>query len=221
MLSLHVWKSCFVLRSPNERLLLSSPDHTNSMARDRAPRSWWDREIDSSGKALRADVRLTASDIWERVCNQTESVLGESTSAAELMEQTVAQASAYLDRIGVALHSKNLTGLLLCTFWRVLNRHAQKLKRLQLVGSSAELSHLATEQDWSAQVDARIDYERIVRLLSDKCRMVLALRDAGYDWQEIAELLGTTATAIRKSFFREIQQLQKRLQNPVGTQPTA
>ncbi len=188
------------------------------MARDRAPRSWWDREVDSSGKTLRSDVRITASDIWERVCKQAEFVLGESTSAAELMEETIAQASAYLDRKGVALHSKNLTGLLLCTFWRVLNRHARKLKRVQLVGTSAELSHLATEQDWSAQIDAKIDYERIVRLLSDKCRMVLALRDAGYDWQEIAELLGTTATAIKKSFFREIEQLKKRLQTPVSAE---
>lgn len=178
------------------------------MARDHAPRFWWDRDIDSSGKPLRSDVRTTASEVWERACNQTQSVLGETTSAGELMELTVSQVSAYLDKIGLPLHSKNLAGLLLVTFWRVLNRQAQKLKRLELVGGSSELSNIAADGDWSKDVDARIDYERIVRRLSDKCRIVLALRDAGYDWREIAEILGTTATAIKKSFFRELQQLQ-------------
>lgn len=172
---------------------------------------WWDREIDASGKPLRSDVRTTVGEVWERVCRQTQSVLGETASVGELMEITVSQVSAYLDRAGVPLCSRNLTGLVLVTFWRVLHRQAQKLKRLELVGSSTEMSSLATAGDWAREVESRIDYQRIIRCLSDRARTVLALRDAGYEWKEVASLMETTETAIKKSFNREIRQLRVKL----------
>jgi hypothetical protein len=178
---------------------------------------WWDRDNDASGKPLRSDVRTAVVEVWERVCKQTQSVLGETASVGELMEVTVSQVSAYLDKTGVPLCSRNLTGLLMVTFWRVLNRQAQRLRRLELVGGPSEMSSLAAAGDWAREVETRIDYERIVRSLSDKCRTVLALRDAGYDWKEIAGVMETTETAIKKSFFREIRQLQIKLRTPTRT----
>lgn len=62
------------------------------------------------------------------------------SEAAELMEKSVAQVSKYLDRAGADPFSQNTRGILMCAFCRSLRRYAMKLKRLQLVGGSAELS---------------------------------------------------------------------------------
>jgi DNA-directed RNA polymerase specialized sigma24 family protein len=173
--------------------------------------------VDSKGRQIRSDVRKTAHEIWERACNQTQSVLGETTPAAELMEQAIAQASAYLDQKEAPLDShshSHLTGLMLRCFWTVLQRHAKKLRRLEFVGSNSELSDLAADRAWSSQIAVRVDFERIVRLLSERCRTILVLRDAGYDWEEIADALDTSATAVKKRFFREIRELQLRFRAP-------
>ena len=183
------------------------------MAGSPITRYWWDRDVDTEGRHLRSDVRTTAHEIWERACNQTQSVLGETTLAAELMEMAIGQASRYLNRKGFALNSlspSHLTGLTLRCFWAVLQRQARKLRRLELVGGHLELSGLATDSTWSRRIEARIDHERVVRLLSEKCRTILALRDAGYDWKEIAGVFATTSSAIKKIFFREIREVERR-----------
>ena len=101
---------------------------------------WWDRERDCSGRQIRADVRAAAHEVWPNACRQTQSLLGDMSEAAELMEKSVAQVSKYLDRAGADPFSQNTRGILMCAFCRSLRRYAMKLKRLQLVGGSAELS---------------------------------------------------------------------------------
>ena len=173
--------------------------------------------MDAKGRQLRSDLRPAAHEIWDWACNTTQSRLGDNTAAAELMDLAIAQASAYLDKNGIPLNSHSsahLTSLLRRCFKRVLHRHAQKLTRVELVGSSLELSDLAADRTWSRQIDARVDFERMILLLSEKCRTILTLRDAGYEWQEIANLLGTTVSAVKKRFFREIRELHLRFRIP-------
>jgi DNA-directed RNA polymerase specialized sigma24 family protein len=187
-------------------------------------RQWWDRDVDGKGRQIRSDVRTAAHEIWDWACNTTQSRLGDNTAAAELMELAIAQASAYLDKNGIPLNSHSsthLASLMRRCFGRVLHRHAQRLKRLELVGSNLELSNLAADRTWSSQIDARVDFERMILLLTEKCRTILTLRDAGYEWQEIANLLGTTVSAVKKQFFREIRELQLRFRTPGKPSKTA
>jgi DNA-directed RNA polymerase specialized sigma24 family protein len=187
-------------------------------------RQWWDRDVDAKGRQIRSDLRTAAHEIWDWACNTTQSRLGDNTAAAELMELAIAQASAYLDKNGIPLNSHSsthLASLMRRCFGRVLHRQAQKLKRLELIGSNLELSDLAADRTWSRQIDARVDSERIIRLLSEKCRTILTLRDAGYEWQEIATVLKTTVSAVKKSFFREIRELQRRFCIPAKPSKTA
>jgi DNA-directed RNA polymerase specialized sigma24 family protein len=57
-----------------------------------------------------------------------------------------------------------------------------------------------------------LDLESIVRKLSERNRTVLALRAAGYNWEEIAQALGTSVAAVRNSFWREIRDLRRKFQ---------
>jgi DNA-directed RNA polymerase specialized sigma24 family protein len=196
----------------------------SSMTSSDSTRQWWDRDVDAKGRQIRSDLRTAAHEIWDWACSTTQSRLGDNAAAAELMDLAIAQASAYLDKNGIPLNSHSsthLTSLMRRCFGRVLHRQAQKLKRLELVGSNLELSDLAADRTWSRQIDARVDFQRVILLLSEKCRTILTLRDAGYDWKEIANLLGTTVSAVKKLFFREIRELQFKFRRPGKPSKTA
>jgi hypothetical protein len=172
---------------------------------------WWDRDTDHEGRRIRSDVRSAAREIWQRVRSQVESVLGESGAAGELMELSVAQASNYLDRKGVPVDSQSHVGLLLIVFWRLLERRRAALSRLEPIGGIGELSDRVSD-DWSTQIDSRLDAEKIVRLLSEQSRTILALRSAGYEWADIAKLMNSPLATVKRSFWREIRQIREKLQ---------
>jgi hypothetical protein len=76
-----------------------------------------------------------------------------------------------------------------------------KLKRLQLVGGSAELAERPTAHNWSALVELWLDLEKLGRDLSQKTRVMLGLRTRSFDWKEIAGVLHMTDTAARTAFL--------------------
>ena len=169
--------------------------------------AWWDRELDHAGRPIRPDVRLAGHDLWEQAFQRTHALLGDHGPAAELMENTVAQVSRYLDRIGAPLSTKK-HGLLLVAFCRALRRYAAKSSRLELVGGTGELSQHAADNAWVHQVDSRLDFEKIVRRLSERNAAVLTLRAAEFEWKEIADLFGVSVAAVRNSFWREIERIR-------------
>ena len=172
--------------------------------------SWWDQEVDRAGRPIRGDVRSAAHDVSVEACRRTQALLADPAQAADLMEDSVAQVSRYLDRIGAPLSSPK-NGLLLLAFSRALRRHAAKSSRLEPVGGTVELSGRTVDHDWSRQVNARLDLEDIVRRLSERNSTVLALRVAGYNWEEVAQLLGTSVATARNSFWREVRDVRRKL----------
>jgi len=173
--------------------------------------SWWDQEVDHAGRPIRDDVRSAAHEVWKEACRRTQSLLADPAQAADVMEDSVAQVSRYLDRIGAPLSSTK-NGLLLLAFSRSLGRLAAKSRRLEPAGGAVELSSRAVDHGWSRQVDARLDLENIVRKLSERSSTVLALRAAGYNWEEIARLLGTSVAKARNAFWREVREVRRKLQ---------
>lgn len=169
---------------------------------------WWDKNQDRAGRVIRPDVRAAAHAIWGRACRRAESRICDSSLAADLMESTVAQVSRYLDRGSVPLYSRKIDGLLMLAFRRTVDRHAARLRRLETVGASVDLSIRAVDRTWSRQVDARVELAQIVRLLSGRSRTVLSLRYAGYTWKESAHLLGTSVAALRSAFWRDVTRVK-------------
>jgi len=178
--------------------------------------SWWDQEVDRKGRQIRSDVRAAAHEVCEEACRRTQSLLADPAQAANVMEDSVAQVSRYLDRIG-APPSSPKNGLLLLAFSRALRRLAAKSRRLEPVGASVELSSRAVDHGWNRQIDARLDLENIVRKLSKSNSTVLTFRAAGYNWEEVAQLLGTSVGTVRNSFWREVREVRQKLRG--GAEP--
>jgi len=166
--------------------------------------------VDAAGRPIRLDVRTAAHQIWDAARRQAQHLLGDASEAPEVMEKVVVQVSRYLDRTGAGLFTQNTTGVLMCAFCRSLRRYAMKLKRLQLVGGSAELAPRRTAQNWSALVELWLDLEKLGRDLSQKTRVMLRLRSTGFDWKEVAGVLHMTDTAARTAFWREVRRARSK-----------
>jgi DNA-directed RNA polymerase specialized sigma24 family protein len=182
-----------------------------SMGRPERILSWWDQEVDRTGRPIRDDVRSAAHEVWKEACRRTQSLLADPAEAADVMEDSVAQLSRYLDRIS-APSSSSKNGLLLLAFSRALRRLAAKSRRLEPAGGVVELSSRAVDYGWSRQLDARLDLENIVRKLSERNKVVLALRAASYTWEEVAQALGTSVATVRNGFWRQIREVRRKLQ---------
>lgn len=173
---------------------------------------FWNQGIDRDGRVIRADVRESAQEVWTKACCLAGSVLGDSDEAAEIMESCVARVSRYLDRRGRALFTQHTDGLLLVAFRNQLRSHAAKLRRTKPVGHATELAEY--DGAWHEKVDRQLELIDLVRRLSKKNLMILRLRSAGYEWKEVAALLGTTAANAKNGFWRELQQLQSKINAP-------
>ena len=171
---------------------------------------WWDRDFDNGGRPIRSDVRSAGRELWKQACQRTAAIVADPEPAAELMENAVAQASRYLDRIGAPLSSRK-HGLVMVAFCRCLRRYAAKSARLELLGGSNDLSGHTADDTWLAQTNSRIDLEKIVRRLSERNAHVLILRAAGCEWKEIAQVFGSSVTAVRNCFWREIAAIRTSL----------
>lgn len=165
---------------------------------------WWDREFDKSGQPIRADVRASAIEIWDKVCSKTRSALGDATDAADLMERCVSRVSRSLDRRQAPLYSQKTSAMLMVAFSRELSRHAGRLRRTQPSGDASAMEEYLSSSNWANEIDLRLDWERVVVRLSERSRMILALKAAGYDWKEISSSLGISVSAAKNSFWREI-----------------
>jgi len=131
------------------------------------------------------------------------------------MENTVAQVSRYLDRIG-APHSSRKHALLMVAFCRALRRYRAKSTRLRLVGGPDELSNHAVDNTWIRQANARLELQNIVRQLSERNGAVLMLRASAYEWKEIAQLFGVSVAAVRNSFWREVGKIRWGIRNDLA-----
>jgi DNA-binding NarL/FixJ family response regulator len=173
---------------------------------------WWDREIDEdSGRPFRADVREAAHRVWKLVCLRAQEILGDPCDAAEVLESSVKSISRYLDKNNVPLNSANPDGLLALACYRALRRLARRRRRIEFIGTSSELAEILRAPDWRDETDRRLFLEELSRRLEMRSRGILRLRIAGYDWKEIARMLGMSTSAVRQGFWRDVRKAHLRL----------
>jgi DNA-directed RNA polymerase specialized sigma24 family protein len=173
---------------------------------------WWDREFDEkTGRPFRPDVREAAHRVWKWVSLRTREILGDPSDAAEVLESSVKSVSRYLDKNNVPLHTADPGGLLAVACYRLLRRLARWRRRIEFVGGSSELADILRIPDWRDKIDRRLFLEELARELDVDNRGILRLRTAGYDWKEIARMLGMSVPAVRQGFWRKVRKAHLRL----------
>jgi hypothetical protein len=175
--------------------------------------AWWDQELDPTGKPIRLDVRSAAREVWNDACTQARALLGEPCEAAGLMERSVVQISRYLNRRGLPMFSQDTSSLVMCAFCRGLRRHLAKLRRIELATDVNALSETRPPQSCTSKEDCHLDAEKATRQFSERGRKMYQLRDAGFEWKEIAAILNTTDAAARAEFSRELKRARIKMKN--------
>jgi len=175
---------------------------------------WWDREVDLKGRRIRPDVRTVAAIVWPFVCRQAQTVGCDSSLAADLMESAVAQISRYLDHRGVMVFSREIHGLLIRSFQRALYRQAAKLRRFETHGTTEGLSKQVVDHSCTGQIELHVEFEEVVRRLTERSRSILALRYTGYTWKEAAFALGASVASLRSAFWRDVARVKKQISIP-------
>jgi hypothetical protein len=156
-------------------------------------------------KSIRWHVRAIASEISDHAGRRAEAVLGDSAHVRPLMESAVAVVSRYLTSKGGFLWPGRTKTLLRAAFGRALRRRAAKLNRREMLGGTTDVEEAVLAfQNCGQNFGLSMNPERVVRLLSDKSRAILGLRDVGYDWKEIAHFLGVSELVVRKTFQEEL-----------------
>jgi len=151
---------------------------------------------------------MAAHEIWTQARNRAQAVLGDSSEAAELLETAVEHVSRYLDRKGAVAFSTKVAGLLTLVFRRQLQKRAFRNGRVEAVGGTDDLDERLQAEDWSDDVNRRLDLEKIVRHLSARSCSILLLRQAGHDWKVIASAFGIAASTAQNRFWREVRDAQ-------------
>jgi DNA-directed RNA polymerase specialized sigma24 family protein len=174
---------------------------------------WWDKDLDHSGRPIRSDVRAAAHRVWNSAHKTAKAIGGDGSCAAELMEDSVAQVSRYLDRGAVVVFSREIDGLLMLSFRRAVRRRLARVRRLESLGGVNELSNRAVDRTWTRQIHARLELEQVVRLLSERSRSILTLRYAGYTWKEAAQIFNESVPALRSAFWRDVTRVKMQLRS--------
>jgi hypothetical protein len=157
-------------------------------------------------KWIRLHVKAIASEISDHAGRRAETVLGDSAHARPLMESAVAVVSRYLASKGEPLRPGRTRTLLRASFRRKLRRCATKLNRREMLAGTNDVEEAVVAfQNCGPSVGLRMNPVRVVRLLSDKSRAILGLRDVGYNWKEIAHFLGMSESDARKTFREELR----------------
>ncbi len=166
--------------------------------------AFWDREVDRHGNVIRPDVRVAAQQVWTTARAMACSLLGDASDAAEVLESSVARVSRYLDARNVTLFSQRTNALLLVAFRNALYSLLAKRKRTVVI----DLAEHISDCTWERKIEVHLDFAKLLRCLSERSRMILLLRHAGYEWNQIATLLQITIPAAKNGLWRELRRLQ-------------
>jgi hypothetical protein len=184
------------------------------MAIPRSNLQWWDREFDDQGKHIREDVREAAHEIWGTLCARVRATLGDAAEAPELMEAAVAYISKHLDHAAEPPPPGKAKRLLGLHFSQLLHKRAFKLRRLECVGTAADLDSLAPilDWDWVTRVNRWLDLEKVQPIVGSKNFTLFAMRRLGHDWDEVTEKTGIPPAKARATFWQAIRKARNILQ---------
>jgi hypothetical protein len=150
--------------------------------------------------------------IWPSVLAYTKRALGDTDMAAELLEQTVADAvGAGLDPSAPAV--RNLPGYLFRSYIRHLR--PERLRRKRRISMDCMPEPVQPPED----IERRILAEEILSMMEVDVLDLFLRRGCGFTWVEIGAQLGKDPHALESRYCYELQRIRRLL--GVGKSPAA
>jgi DNA-binding NarL/FixJ family response regulator len=167
---------------------------------------------------LREDVRQAAGSVWPYLSHLGQETLRDfETDGPALMERVVADVSTYLNAKDAPSHDPS--GLIVVSFRHELYKLAEKQSKTVPLDAAMDLSDWLRSSHPVNDLDQRIFVGELVRRLRSRNQAILRLRIAGYEWKEIAGLLGISPSTVRNDFWRDIKRAYTELLGPALQPP--
>jgi len=170
----------------------------------------WMLKGSSATTPLMPAMRAAVEQHWPDVQRTAESVLGDESLAAEIMEKAIEQAVAYLTDHPPENHEH--VNAILSRFWREeVGRRRKQNAHLVFIDFSGAAEPSSPDTPFPA-ADAAVDVEKILRDAPPKVREAMMMRYGSSDsWNDVAAMTATTPAAIRMSCKRFIDRIRRKL----------
>lgn len=151
---------------------------------------------------IEPEVYQVAGELWPQAAAHLNHTLRDHAAGLRLL----LKAGALVSRVRREQpeHIQDLPAYLWRTFARLVQDELKKESRQQPLGTTAQ--HATTEG-----LENQILIEELLRRASPPVRLLFELRLLGYDFEEIARLLGTRPNVLRSRFHKEIKKLRRLL----------
>ena len=169
-------------------------------------------------RLVQLHVKAVAFEISDYAHRNAHCVFGDSSMARPLLDSAVTVVTRFLLINRLPLRRGLTKTLLRACFRRALQRDAMKLYQRELYGGLNDVEEAMLAFVNSGRSSGYVDSGQIVRLLSQKSRRILGLRDLGYSWKEIGLLLRMSGSAAKRMFRAELQQALEIADHPQSRQ---
>jgi RNA polymerase sigma factor (sigma-70 family) len=155
-------------------------------------------------------VRAAVEQHWPDTQRAAASVLGDESLAAEIMEEAIEKAVAYLADHPPE-HQEGVSAILSRFCREAVGRRRKKQARLVFIDFLSSPEPTSPDTPFSA-ADAAIDAETILRDAPPEVREAIMLRYGHSDsWSEVAAIAASSPGAIRKRCKRHIDRIRRKL----------
>lgn len=184
------------------------------MAANGSPRVSRLNPVDRLGRNIDPEVLAAAEEIFPRALEHGLKLLGDSAVIANVLEEVAAAVTRVVSKTeaprGDPVPIKNLRGYV----FRAFVRHANRMRRKQLVLVSSNGDGQASTPRWA---DPSRDFE--TKILVDEClaqcdfvtQDMFWRRVQGFSWAEIGEIHGLSGHAAEVRFRHALRRAQARL----------
>ena len=179
-------------------------------------RCWVVKDSPGSSQIMLA-VRAAVERQWPDTQRAAAYVLGDETLAAEIMEEAIEQAVAYLVDHPPKDHEE--VRAVLSRFCKLEVGRRRKQRAPFVFIDSSVASEASSSYSQISAVDAAIDAERILADAPPKVREALMMRyGSSESWSDVAARTATSPGAIRKKCKRCLDRIRQKLGIPGAPQ---
>lgn len=182
----------------------------------------WLREKDGLGQEHDKVILDTAKRNWKRVLAYAERQGQDPSVAADIVERIMgALTSLKVCRPEAYARIRDFDAYLFwAAAWRI-NRLVTRQPMLEYVGSLNDLHLLADTRDSDAvlRIEREILIKEVMGFMSERARLLISRRQAGYSWRDIAKSLGSTPLCVRVQLSEGLATARRRILRKTVARP--
>jgi DNA-directed RNA polymerase specialized sigma24 family protein len=183
----------------------------------------WVRQSDEPGKSIEPDLLDAAQRTWKRVFAYAQRHQQDPARTADIFESIlVSLSNARKTNGNLGTPIRNLDNYLFVAFVHRMNRQQAREPRIEAVGSLQDLEAYSGIRGSavSPSIDDVLLIEELMGYMDERTRRMLTLRIMGYSWNEIAQILKSTANNAQVLFNQGVKKARNyvmKMKDPKNT----